>query len=107
MIRWIAFDVETADTVVSRFKRGGAEIHQGTPLAAAIELGRPSLLMLPSMLPGRILVARVQPRDASRPSAELPRNWEPTGFLGLSDSPIFSEPEPVPPPRKRWWRRSA
>jgi len=34
MIRWIAFDDETAEAVVSKFKRGGAEIYRGEPLDA-------------------------------------------------------------------------
>jgi hypothetical protein len=31
MIRWIVFDDEKAEAVVSRFKRGAAEIRQGQP----------------------------------------------------------------------------
>jgi len=107
MIRWIAFDVETAEAVVSRFKRGGAEIQQGSPLTSALQDGRSSLLLLPSPVPGRMLLARFEPSATAHIPAARPITWAASGFLGLSDEPVFDEPAEIAPPRKKWWRRSA
>jgi len=109
MIRWIAFDDETAEAVVSRFKRGGAEIYQGEPLDAVLELGKPSLMLLPSTKPGKVLLAQFQPKSATSESRE-PIVFEPTGFLGLADQPVFSNPKAAEEEnsdknKKRWWQR--
>ena len=58
MVRWVAFDDESAEAVVSRFKRGAAEIRHGDPVGSALAHGRPSLVLLPGGAPGRVLVAR-------------------------------------------------
>ena len=107
MIRWIAFDVETAEAVVSRFKRGGAEIQQGTPLNSALQDGRSSLLLLPSSVPGRMLLARFEPSATTEVPVTRPITWAASGFLGLTDEPVFDEPTETAQPRKKWWRRSA
>jgi hypothetical protein len=112
MIRWIAFDDETAEAVVSRFKRGAAEIRQGDPLDAALGLGKASVVVLPSSVPGKVLVARFQPKTEDAPNAPLeaePIAYEPTGFLGLIDEPVFKQiAEPVSQGKKKWWhKRSA
>jgi hypothetical protein len=109
MMRWIAFDDETAEAVVSRFKRGGAEIYQGEPLDAVLEFGKPSLMLLPSTKPGKVLLAQFQPKSATRESP-APIVFEPTGFLGLADQPVFSNPQAVEEEnpdknKKRWWQR--
>ena len=108
MMRWIAFDDETAEAVVSRFKRGGAEIYQGEPLDAVLEFGKPSLMLLPSTKPGKVLLAQFQPKSATRESP-APIVFEPTGFLGLADQPVFSNPkaeeENPDKNKKRWWQR--
>src|SRR5580704_7457460 len=106
MIRWIAFDDETAEAVVSRFKRGAAEIHRGQALDAALSLGRPSLLLLPSDIPGRLLLARLEPKGdhASKNSPVL----GPEGIGGQLEPPDFTPrrkpPQPEPGKRK-WWQR--
>ena len=74
MMRWIAFDDETAEAVVSRFKRGGAEIYPGEPLDAVLEFGKPSLMLLPSTRPGKVLLAQFQPKSAI---SEPPTNTSP------------------------------
>jgi len=109
MMRWIAFDDETAEAVVSRFKRGGAEIYQGEPLDAVLEFGKPSLMLLPSTKPGKVLLAQFQPKSATSESRE-PIVFEPTGFLGLADQPVFSNPKAAEEEnsdknKKRWWQR--
>ena len=118
MIRWIAFDDETAEVVVSKFKRGGAEIHGGEPLDAVLEFGKPSLMVLPSTKPGRVLLAQFQPKARpaaieSRPSAiesREPVAFETMGFLGLTDQPVYShslaeEEIQEKNKKKRWWQR--
>jgi len=106
MVRWIAFDDESAEAVVSRFKRGAAEIQHGDAVGSALDLGRPSLVLLPGQAPGRVLVARFEPQtddafissDTSEPVA-----FEVSGFLGLQDDPVFVHP--APPAKKKWWQK--
>jgi hypothetical protein len=110
MVRWIAFDDETADAIVSRFKRGAAEIHEGNPLDEALRLGKASLI-LPSDAPGKVLFARLEVKKDLKnevknevPSGQLV-SYEPTGFLGLADEPVFTKPPRPAPPKKKWWQR--
>ena len=111
MIRWIAFDDETAEAVVSKFKRGGAEIHGGEPLDAVLEFGKPSLMLLPSTKPGRVLLAQFQPK--AQPAAIESRGpiaFETMGFLGLTDQPVYTtsladEENQEKNKKKRWWQR--
>jgi hypothetical protein len=110
MIRWIAFDDETADAIISRFRRGAAELHDGNPLDEALAAGRPSILLLPSNTPGRVLMARIQPRSIAENSSSVDVAeplYEPSGFLGLSDEPVFARrpPQPAAPQKKKWWQR--
>src|SRR5439155_1115889 len=101
MIRWIAFDDETAEAVVSKFKRGGAEIHCGELLDVVLDFGKPSLMFLPSTKSGRVLLAQFQPnpRTATTESPE-PIAFETMGFLGLADGRRYSDKDPTAP-RKR------
>jgi hypothetical protein len=109
MARWIAFDDETAEAVVGRFKRGAAEIHTGEPVDSALSYLGPSILMLPSPVPGKVLMARIEPKTEravlpGTPSEAL--GLESVGFLGLSDQPIFSKPAlETAPVKKKWWQR--
>jgi hypothetical protein len=108
MVRWISFDDETAEAVVSRFKRGAAEIHRGDPLSTAIALDRPSLVLWPSTAPGRVLLARLKPGTPSGAKDDSHAQYAATGFLGLSDEPVFDNPQAAAPvPKKKWWRRTA
>jgi hypothetical protein len=107
MIRWIAFDDETAEAIVSRFKRGAAEIQQGDPLNTVLRYGRPSILIFPSETPGKVLFARVESQLNADGllSSEEPVDYEATGFLGLSDEPVFTRRPPQPAIKKKWWQR--
>jgi len=112
MIRWIAFDDETAEAVVSKFKRGGAEIHRGEPLDAVLDFGKPSLMLLPSTKPGRVLLAQFQPKPRTATTeSRAPITFETMGFLGLTDQPVFSDLKPADEEnqnnnkKKRWWQR--
>ncbi len=101
MIRWIAFDDETAEAVMSRYRRGAAEIQSGQPLDAALDLGQPSLLVLPSSTPGRVLLIHCTPKSAARNVR--------TAMLSpaLVSAPTFTRRQPPQPavPTKRWWQR--
>ena len=96
MVRWIAFDDETAEAVVSRFRRGAAEIHPGnTAIDSALTAGQPSLIVLPSETPGRVLVAHVHPK------AEFPTPPVPIDSAG----PKSPKPEKPQSKTKKWWQR--
>jgi len=115
MVRWIAFDDETAEAIVCRFRRGAAEIRQGHPVDAALHHGKPSLLVLPSITPGKVLLARFQPKrftpnsaNASKASpASESAAYDATGFVGLIDQPVFGKaPQFVKQEfKKKWWQR--
>ena len=109
MMRWIAFDDETAEAVVSKFKRGGAEIHRGEPLDAVLDFAKPSLMLLPSTKPGRVLLAQFQPKPRSAASeSREPIAFETMGFLGLTDQPVYlNNPadDEDKNKKKRWWQR--
>lgn len=110
MARWIAFDDETAEAVVGRFKRGAAEIHPGDPLDSALRQNKASLLIMPSSVPGKVLVARIKPKTEHGVVPAKPETveFEPSGFLGLSDQPVFARPVPDPAPaKKKWWQRES
>ena len=96
MVRWIAFDDETAEAVVSRFRRGAAEIHPGnTAVDSALTAGQSSLIVFPSEVPGRVLLAHVNPKT------ELP---------APPPKPVQFVPKVSPraqKPTKKWWKRSA
>jgi hypothetical protein len=107
MVRWIAFDDDTAEAVVSRFRRGAAEIHPGQPLDAALDLARPSVLLLPSTMPGRVLLARLEPKTLE-PTLERKKTGESVGFLEQIGEPVFTKrPQPVRQNsnKKKWWQR--
>lgn len=111
MARWIAFDDETAEAVVGRFKRGAAEIHGGDPLNAALSQPTASVVVLPSSVPGKVLMVRMEPKTekAVVASAEPePIGQETVGFLGLSDQPVFARPpRSSVPAKKKWWQRKS
>jgi len=119
MVRWIAFDDETAEAVIGRFKRGAAEIREGEqPLEAALRYGRPSLLILPATTTGRVLLVSVEPKSldtsgtitpqaTSKTQSQAPVRYQAGGFLGLTDEPVFEEEPPAPPKMKSWWPRRA
>lgn len=99
MVRWIAFDDETAEAVVSRFRRGAAEIHPGSsPIDSALSAGQPSLLVMPSDTPGRVLLARLHPR--SELPAPLPK---PVQFT--PPPPPQSQKPAATAKNKKWWQR--
>jgi len=99
MVRWIAFDDDTAEAVVSRLRRGAAEIQNNSPVDAALHTESPSVIVLPSSTPGRLLIARFTPRSvASTPT--IPRASVP----GTPLSPSSVQRKPSASVKKPWWR---
>jgi hypothetical protein len=98
MVRWVAFDDDTAEVVVSRLRRGAAEIQHNAPVDAALKTDGTSLLVLPSPKPGRLLIARFMRRK------EVP---VPTTVAKRTVGPAL-DPGKKPPlssPKKPWWRK--
>src|SRR5436305_15157165 len=93
MVRWVAFDDESAEAVVGRFKRGAAEIQPGDAVGSALELGRPSLVHLPARNSGRVLTARFQPMTVDELS--VPERLEPV-TPAVEESARPRECDPVP-----------
>jgi hypothetical protein len=97
MVRWIAFDDETAEAVVSRLRRGAAEIQHNTPVDAALHAQGPSVMVLPSSTPGKLLIARFTKHKNTEPAADF-------------KAPVRIVP-PVAPKKqtasvkKPWWRK--
>ena len=99
MVRWIAFDDDTAEAVVSRLRRGAAEIQHTTPVDAALGTHGSAMLVLPSPTPGKLLVARFSAPKKSDPSALLTAPKR-DSLLG----PGSAMRKPVESARKPWWR---
>ena len=97
MVRWVAFDDDTAEAVVSRLRRGGAEINHSTPVDAALQSKGSAVVVLPASTPGRVLIARFSKRkdDAGpAPTANNVRQLKPPSGI---KKPASSAPKP-------WWR---
>ena len=74
MVRWIAFDDDTADALVGKFKRGAAEIREGDVLDSSLRHDEANILIYPSTSPERVLLARVRhsrPENAAEPMRPL------------------------------------
>lgn len=97
MVRWIAFDDETAEAVVSRLRRGAAEIQHNTPVDAALHAHGPSVIVLPSSTPGKLLVARFTKCKASEP----PVDFKPPARV---TAPVAPKKQAASI-KKPWWRK--
>jgi len=103
MVRWIAFDDETAEAVVSRLRRGAAEIQHSIPIDAALHAAGRSVIVLPSSIPGKLLIARftrTSPSNFDPLQAALPIRKMPP----VSASPVLPK-KPTASEKKAWWRR--
>lgn len=99
MVRWIAFDDDTAEAVVSRLRRGAAEIQHTTPVDAALGTHGSAVLVLPSQTPGKLLVARFSAAKKAEPSASFapPKRESILGPASIMRKPVESAKKP-------WWR---
>jgi hypothetical protein len=104
MVHWIAFDDDTAEAVVSRLRRGAAEIQHNTPVDAALHADSPSVIVLPSSTPGKLLLARFTPRKDAKlvvgpRTSAAPRRVNPV-------APAASAQKKTPASAKKpWWRK--
>jgi hypothetical protein len=106
MVRWIAFDDDTAEALVSRLRRGAAEIQHNSPVDAALHAGSPSVVVLPSQTPGKLLIARFLPRKDAQLLVE-PRTAVPARRLNPARTTAHSSApkKPVASTEKPWWRK--
>jgi hypothetical protein len=95
MVRWVAFDDDTAEAVVTRLRRGAAEINHSTPVDAALQSKGSAVVVLPASTPGRVLIARFFKRkdDAVPAPANVRQPKPPVG----AKKGAASTPRP-------WWR---
>ena len=99
MVRWIAFDDDTAEAVVSRLRRGAAEIQHSVPVDAALRSDGAAVLVLPSRTPGKLLIARfVAHKNALLP----PKAERPFPLPVVAQSGLKKAAQSVKQP---WWRK--
>jgi hypothetical protein len=91
----LVFDDDTAEVLVSRLRRGVAEINSSAPIDAVLQAGGPAMLVLPASTPGRLLIARFSKRAESAPAASASFPAPPSA---RPKKPAASVPQP-------WWRR--
>jgi hypothetical protein len=96
MVRWIAFDDDTADALVGKFKRGAAEIREGDVLDSSLRHDEANILIYPSTSPERVLLARVTSFTSPKSAAEPMKPFTVQSVRPTSQSPA---------PKKSWWRR--
>ena len=96
MVRWIAFDDDTADALVGKFKRGAAEIREGDVLDSSLHHDEANILIYPSASPERVLLARVTSSTSAKSAVEPIKP-----FTVQSVRPT-SQPSAS---KKSWWRR--
>lgn len=110
MTEWVAFDNQSI-AVLQEKTQGDVYLAEGDALDAALSSDTPVIAMLPAAAPGRTLLLSVSRKSsaeafAGATAAGQPReegvSYVPTGFLGLSDVPVYDE---EPQPKKSWWKR--
>jgi hypothetical protein len=102
MVRWVVFDDDTAEAVVSRLRRGAAEIQHNAPVDAALQTQGPSVIVLPSPTPGKLLIARFCHRkEAVVAPASVGLGRYPSG---LRSAPALGR-KPATAAQKPWWRK--
>lgn len=104
VIRWVAFDAETADALAASPDLACIELQEGNALEAAIKLRQPCILILAANSPGKILMARISPKVSPKTSPDQSVALEASGFLGLSDAPALRDASPAVQ-KKNWWQR--
>ncbi len=114
MARWIAFDEES--TALAAAQSGMAvSFQRGDALATALASSKPAVVLVPGDSSDEVIVVELRPNPAIRSalfpsrqevsqtdSAESPVGLEASGFLGLSDAPVFEQEETG---KKTWWKR--
>ena len=103
MIHWIAFDDDTAEGLVSRLCRGAAKIEHNPPIDAALRVEGKSIMVLPSPMLGKLLIARFNPKKGVQfptgPAAKTPIRSLPPANTSPAPKRMTAGSE-----KKPWWR---
>jgi len=100
MTRWIAFDEESTAATADRTQTA-VLFQRGNALVAALSSRNSALILLPGGTPDEALLLAVHRTPASTTGIS-PVRFEPAGFLGLHDEPVYAD---EPAPKKKWWQR--
>jgi hypothetical protein len=104
MLRWIVFDQETAAGIDQRIGPQTAQLESGDAFCVALGLTIPSIVVIRSSTAGKVVLANLRKTPQKPVALDTPVCFEPSGFLGLSDTPVFLD-DPPPAAKKRWWQR--
>lgn len=104
MGRCIAFDKSTAQAISRNLHLLTICNPEADPLQSALHSNSPtSLLATPADATDRVLIARFRRSPtATSGSSPDPVGLEATGFLGLTDGPVY---EAEPQAEKKWWQK--
>jgi hypothetical protein len=101
MARCIAFDKPTAQAISRNLHLLTVCDPEADPLQTALHSNAHlSLLALPSESGKHVLVAKFR-RPALAPVNNDPVGFEASGFLGLSDEPVYVPERPA----RKWWQK--
>ncbi len=101
MSRCIAFDKSTAQAISRNLHLLTVCNPEADPVQTALHSNAPvSLLAVPSQNGKHVLVAKFR-RPALAAANHEPVGFEASGFLGLSDEPVYA-PQPQ---AKKWWQK--
>jgi hypothetical protein len=104
VLHWIAFDDQTAAGIDQHIGPGMAKVERGDALSFALSLTTASIVVLPSSTPGKLVLATIRKTPPKATLVDAPMSFQPSGFLGLSDAPVFLDDSP-PPAKRKWWQR--
>jgi len=117
MVRWIAFDENTAASIAEKTgDQAGIVKSDEDALELALRSSQASVVVVPARTPAvepeQVLILKMERKSrpekaAPRAAKQAGRESEPvgyvaTGFLGLNDEPVYEEEPPRP---KKWWQK--
>ena len=104
MSRWLAYDETAERALAERFGRENVQPQSGDAeaiLSAVVAAHGAAVALLPAAHGRTMLLTRRPLRTACADTA-APRAYAATGFLGLSDEPVYDD-QPATP--KSWWEK--
>ena len=104
MGRYIAFDKATAQAISRNLHLLTICDSEGDPLQTALQSKSPTcLLAMPAESADKVLIATFRRSPSAEPATSPdPIGFEASGFLGLSDEPVY---QAEPQAGKNWWRK--